>query len=156
MFSLLLEFSDGLSAFLIGFDFLSHPVVCLVQFSSVQSLSHIWLFVTPWTAARQAPCPLPTPGVYSNSCPSCQWCHPTVSSISSSAIPCSFLLSFPVAGSFQMSQFFTSGSQRIGVSALASVWFPLGWTLLSVQGTLKSLLQHHSFKSINSLVLFSL
>ena len=79
------------------------------------------------------PCPLPTPGVYSNSCPLSQWCHPT---ISSSVIPFSSRLqSFPASGSFQMSQFFTSGGQSIGVSALASVIgmntqdrSPLEWT----------------------------
>ena len=79
------------------------------------------------------PCPTPTPGVYSNSCPLTQWYHPT---ISSSLIPfSSHLQSFPVSGSFQMSQFFSSGGQNIGVSASTSVlpmniqdWFPLGWT----------------------------
>ena len=79
------------------------------------------------------PCPSPTPGIYSNSCPLSQWCHPT---ISSSVVPFSFRLqSFPAAGSFQMSQFFASGGQSIAVSASASVlpmniqnWFPLGWT----------------------------
>ena len=78
------------------------------------------------------PCPSPTPGAYSNSCPSCQWCHPT---ISSSVVPfCSCLQSFPASGSFQMSQFFPSGGQSIGVSASTSVlpinshdWVPLGW-----------------------------
>ena len=103
-----------------------------VQFSSVQSLSRVWLFETPWTAAHQA-CPSPTPRVYSNSCPLSQWCHPT---ISSSVVPfSSHLQSFPASGTFQMSQFFTSGGQSIGVSASASVhlmniqdWFPLGWT----------------------------
>ena len=77
------------------------------------------------------PCPSPTSGAYSNSCPSLWWCHPT---ISSSVIPFSSCLqSFP--GSFAMSQFFTSGSQSIGVSASASVLpmnirdgVPLGWT----------------------------
>ena len=101
------------------------------------------------------PCPSPTPGVYSNSCPSSQWCHPT---ISSSVIPfSSHLQSFPASGSFQRSQFFTSGGQSIGVSASASALtmniqdrYPLGWTgwiSLAVQGTLKSLLQHHSSKA---------
>ena len=79
------------------------------------------------------PCPAPIPGVYSNSCPWSGWCHPT---ISFSVIPfSSHLQSFPASGSFQMSQFFTSGGQSIGVSSLASVlpmniqdWFPLGWT----------------------------
>ena len=78
------------------------------------------------------PCPSPTPGVYSNSCPLSRWCHPT---ILSSVIPFSCLQSFPASGSFQMSRFFASGGQSIGVSASASVlpmniqdWSPLGWT----------------------------
>ena len=64
------------------------------------------------------PCPSPAPRVYWNSCPLSWWCHPI---ISSSVIPFSCLQSFPASGSFQISQFFTSGSQRIGVSASASV-----------------------------------
>ena len=79
------------------------------------------------------PCPLPASGVYSNSCPLSWWCHPT---ISSSVIPFFFhLQSSPASQSFQMSQFFKSGGQSIGVSASASVlpmniqdWFPLEWT----------------------------
>ena len=79
------------------------------------------------------PCPSPTPRVYSNSCPLSRWYHPT---ISSSVIPfSSWLQSCLASGSFPMSQFFTSGGQSIGVSALASVlpmniqdWFPLGLT----------------------------
>ena len=65
------------------------------------------------------PCPSPTPGVYSNSCPLSQWCHPV---ISPSVVPLSsHLQSFPESGSFQMNQFFTSGGQNIGVSASALV-----------------------------------
>ena len=64
------------------------------------------------------PCPSPTPRVHSNSCPSSQWCHPT---ISSSVIPFSCPQSFPASGSFQMSQFFESGDQSFGISASASV-----------------------------------
>ena len=79
------------------------------------------------------PCPSPTPGACSNSCPSSWWCHPP---ISSSVIPFSSCLqSFPASGSFSRSQFFASGGQSIGASASASVlpmniqeWFPLGWT----------------------------
>ena len=79
------------------------------------------------------PCPSATPRAYSNSYPLSQQCQPT---ISSSAIPFpSHLQSLPASGSFQMSQFFASGGQSIGVSASASVlpmniqdWFPLGWT----------------------------
>ena len=80
-------------------------------------------------------CPSPTPGVYSNSWPLSWWCHLT---ISSSVVPFScYLQSFPVYGSFQVSQFFASGRQSIGVSASASVppmdiqdWFPLGLRLV--------------------------
>ena len=114
-----------------------HLFMCLLaisamsQFSSVQSLSHVWLFATPWTAAP--PCPSPTPGAHSNSCPSRCWCHPT---ISSSVVPfSSHLQSFPASGSFPISRCFTSGGQSIGVSVSASVlpmntqdWFTLGWT----------------------------
>ena len=78
------------------------------------------------------PCPSPTPGTCSNSCPSSRWCHPT---ILSSVVPFSCLQSFQASGSFPMSQFFTSGDQSIGASASASVlpmniqgWFPLGLT----------------------------
>ena len=79
------------------------------------------------------PCPSPTPGACSNSCPLTQWCHPA---ISSSVIPFSSCpQSIPASGSFQMSQLFPSGGQSNGVSASASVlpmniqdWSPLGWT----------------------------
>ena len=106
---------------------------------AVQLLSHGRLFSTPWIAACQVSCPSPTPGVCSNSCPSNQWCHPT---ISCSVIPfSSYLQSFPASGSFLMSQFFTSSGQSIGVSASTSVcsmyikdWFPLELTgLISLQ-----------------------
>ena len=106
-------------------------------------------------------CPSPTPGAYSNSCPLSWWCHPT---ISSSVSPfSSHLQSFPASGSFPMSQLFTWGGQRTGVSASilqmnTQDWSPSEWTgwisfrmdwldLLAVQGTLKSLLQHHSSKA---------
>ena len=99
------------------------------------------------------PCPSLTPRVYSNSCPLCRWCHPT---ISSSVIPFSSCLqSCPASGSFPMRWFFASGNQSIGVSASASVlpmniqdWFPLGWTgWISLQSKgLSSLLQHRSSK----------
>ena len=88
----------------------------------LRGLQHTWL-----------PCPSSSPRACSNSCPSSQWCHPT---ISSSVVPFSSCLqSFPASGSFPMSQFFASGGQSIEVSASASVlpmniydWFPLGWT----------------------------
>ena len=79
------------------------------------------------------PCPSPTPGAYSNSCPLSQWCHPT---ISSSVIPFSSCPQyFPASGSFPVSHFFAWGGQSIGASASASAlpmntqdWSPLGWT----------------------------
>ena len=75
------------------------------------------------------PCPSPTPGVHSDSCPLSRWCHPA---ISSSDVPFSCPQSFPASGSFQKSQLFASGGQSIGVSASTSVntqdWSPLGWT----------------------------
>ena len=83
------------------------------------------------------PSPSRTSGVCSNSCPSSQWCHPT---ISSSVIPFSSCLqSFPASEAFPRSQFFTSGGQNIGASASVllmniQAWFPLGWAgLISLQ-----------------------
>jgi len=103
-----------------------------VQFSSVQSLIHVYLWPHGLQHARP-PCPSPTPGVYSNSYPLSPWCHPT---ISSSVVPFSFYLqSFPASGSFPVSQLFASGGQSIGVSVSTSVlsmniqdWPPLRWT----------------------------
>ena len=103
-----------------------------VQFSSAKTLSRIWLFTTPWTAARQASLSITNSGVYPNPCPLSQWCHPT---ISSSVVPFfSCPQSFPVSGSFPMSQLFASGGQSTGVSASTSVLpkntqdWSLGWT----------------------------
>ena len=103
------------------------------------------------------PCPSPTPGVYSNSCPLSQWCHP---SISSSVIPFSSRLQFFLAsGSFLMSQFFASGGQSTRVSASASVLpiniqdlFPLGWTgWISLQSKgLSRVFSNTTVQSINS------
>ena len=103
--------------------------------SSVQ-FSHSVLSNSLWSHGLQhtrPPCPSPNPRVYSNSCPLSWWCHPTTSS---SVIPFSSCLqSVPALGSFQMSQFFKSGGQTIGVSASTSVLpmntqdrSPLGWT----------------------------
>ena len=102
-------------------------------FSSVQLLSRVWLFVTPWIAAHQASLSFTNSRVYSNSCPLSWWCHPT---ISSSVIPFSSRLrSSLTSGSFPVSQLFASGGQSIGVSDWASVLpmniknlFPLGLT----------------------------
>ena len=101
----------------------------------------------------------PTPRVYSNSCPLSRWCHQT---ISSSVVPFSFhLQSSSESGSFQMSQFFASVGQSIGVSASTSVlpmntqnWPPLGWTgWIFLQSKGLSGVFSNQFKSINSLVL---
>ena len=121
-----------------------------VQFSSVtQSCPTLW---SHESQHARPPCPSQIPRVYSNSCPLSWWCHPA---ISSSVIPFfSCPQSLQASGSFPMSQLFPWGGQSIGVSASASVlpmntqdWSPSWWTLLAVQGTLKSLLQHHSSKA---------
>ena len=108
----------------------------LVQFSCSVMSDSLW----PHELQHARPlCPSPTPRACSNSCPLSRWCHPT---ISSSVVPfSSYLQLFPASGSFQMSQFFTSGGQSIGVSASASVlpmniqdWFLLGWIYLLSKG----------------------
>ena len=100
------------------------------------------------------PCPSPTPGVYSDSCPSSQWCHPA---ISFSVVPLSSCpQSLPASGSFPMSQLCMRGpkywsfsfsispsNEHPGLISLRIDWLDL----LAVQGTLKSLLQHHSSKA---------
>ena len=105
----------------------------IIQFSSVQSLSRVWLFATPWIAARQASLSSPTHGVHSDSCTSSPWCHPA---ISSSVVPFSSRpQSLPASESFPMSQLFAWGGQSTGTSALASFfpkkcqgWSPSEWT----------------------------
>ena len=127
--------------------------------SSVQSLSCVWLFVTPWTAAHQASLSITNSGACSSSCALSWWCHPT---ISSSVVPFSSCLqSFPASGSIPVSQFFAPGGQSIGASALASVlpmniqdWFPLGltgWISLQSKGLSRvfsnTTVQKHQFFS---------
>ena len=115
-----------------------YVLLILIQFSSVQSLSCIWLCDPMDLQHVRLLCPSPIPGACPNSCPSRWWCYPT---ISSSVIPFSCLQSFLTSGSFPMSKLFTSGGQSIGASASASVlpmntqdWSPLGWTgLISLQ-----------------------
>ena len=153
----------------IVYDFTFNPfwvyfcVWCLVQFSSVQSLSRVQLFEIPWIAARQASLSI------TNS-----WSLPKLLSIelvmpsnhiSSSVVPfCSCLQSLQASGSFQMSQLFASGGQSTGVSAAKLVhpmniqdWLPLGWTgwisLLS-KGPSR-VFSTPQFKSISSSVLRS-
>ena len=103
------------------------------------------------------PCPSPPSEAYWNACPLSLWGPPTISS--SVILFSSCLQSFPASRFFPRSQFFASGGQRSGALASASVlplniqdWFPLGidwFDLLAVQGTLKSLLQYHSYSVIN-------
>ena len=130
-----------------------------VQCSSVQC-SELYSVVSNslWPHGLQharPPCPSPTPRVYSNSCPLSQWGHPTSSS---SVIPFSSgPQSFPASGSFQMSQLFASGwpkywSFSFSISPSNEHSGLISFTmdrldLLAVQGTLKSLLQHHSSKA---------
>ena len=137
-------FSAILTAYWTYFNHMNHnqakglihsflQLLCKQTSVSVQSLSHVWLFATPWTAACQASLSIINSWVYSNSCPLGQRWNPT---ISSSVVPfSSHLQSLPASGPIQMSQFFASGGQTFGVSASASVlpiniqdWFPLGWT----------------------------
>ena len=133
--------------------------------SSVQFLSRVRLFVTPWTAKeRKGPqgdprplCPSPTPRVHANSCPLSRWCYPA---ISSSVVPFSSCpQSLPASGSFPVSQLLAWGGQTIGVSAWASVlpvntqdWSPLGWTgWISLQSRdSRESSPTPQFKSINS------
>ena len=124
-----------------------------IQFSSVAQLCP-----TLWPHKPQharPPCPSLTPGGHPNSCPSSRWCHPTISS--SVILFSSCLQSLPASGSFQMSPFFTSGGQSIGSFSFSIspsneysglISFRIDWfDLLAVQGTLKTLLQHHSSKA---------
>ena len=125
--------------------------------SSVQSLSHVRLFAACQSHGlkhARPPCPSPIPGAYSNSCPLCQWCH-TI--ISSSVVPFFRLQSFPHIRVFSSEsalcirwpkywRFSFNMSPSNEYSGLIS--FRIDWLdLLTVQGTLKSLLQHHSSKA---------
>ena len=125
--------------------------------SSVQWLSHVRLFAACQSHElkhARPPCPSPIPGAYSNSCPLCQWCH-TI--ISSSVVPFFRLQSFPHIRVFSSElalcirwpkywRFSFNMSPSNEYSGLIS--FRIDWLdLLTVQGTLKSLLQHHSSKA---------
>ena len=103
-----------------------------LQFSSVQLLSRVQLFATPWIAARQASLSITNSQSSTKLMSSSQWCHPAIlfSVIPFSSCP----QSLPASGSFPVSQLFSSGGQSTGISALASVlpmktqdWSPLGW-----------------------------
>ena len=126
------------------------------MFSVQFSLSVVSDSLRPHESQHTRPtCPSPTPGVHPDSRPSSQWCHPAISSSVVPFFSCS--QSLPASESFPMSQLFMWGGQSTGVSALASFlpkksqgWSPsewTGWISLQSQGTLKSLLQHHSSKA---------
>ena len=129
-------------------------VATITQLSSVAQSCPTLCDPMNRSTACQPPYPSPTPGLYPNSCPLSWWCHPT---ISSSVIPfSSHCQSFPESGSFQMSALlirwpkYWSFSFNISPSNEHSglVSFRMDWLdLLAVQGTLKSLLQHHSSKA---------
>ena len=133
--------------------------IASVQFISVCSVMSNSLQPHGLQHAR-LPCPPKTPGACWNSCPSSEWCHPTISSY---VIPFSSCLqSFPASESYPMSQFFTLARQSIGVSGSASIllmyiqnWFPLGLTgLISLQSKrLSRVFSNITVQSINSLVL---
>ena len=135
--------------------YLLHHLLTYLLFSSVQSLSRVWLVAAPWIAACQASLYITNSQSLLKRMSISRWCNPT---ISSSVIPfSSHPQSLPSSGSFPTSQLFASYGQSVGVSASASVlpmntqdWSPsrwTGWISLDLQGTLKSLLQHHSSKA---------
>ena len=99
-----------------------------VTFSSVQSFSHAWVFMTPWTAALQASLSITSPGVYSNSGPLSRWSHPL-----SSPSPPAFSLSQHqgifqwVSSSHQVASIAVSVSESVLPMNIQD-WFPLGWT----------------------------
>ena len=126
--------------------------LCSVQFSSVaQSCSTLW---DPMDAQVESPCPSPTPGVHSNSCPSSQWCHPA---FSSSVIPFSSCPQSLPASVFSSESTLCMRWPKywsLSFSIISSkeipglISFRMDWLdLLAIQGTLKSLLQHHSSKA---------
>ena len=126
----------------------------MLQFSSVQSLSCAWLFATPWTIAGQASLSITNSQSLPNSCPFSWWCHPT---ISSSVIPSHTTFSLSqnqvlfkwVSSSHQVAKVLEFQLQHQSFQwTPRTVSFRMDWLdLLAVQGTLKSLLQHHSSKS---------
>ena len=124
-------------------------------YSSVQSLSRVRLFAIPWITAQHARphCPLPTPRVYPNSCPSSRWCHPAISSIVVPSPPApnpskhqvfsnesTLRMRWPKYWSLSFS--ISPSKEHPGLISFTMDWLDL----LAVQGTLKSLLQHHSSK----------
>ena len=120
----------------------------------VQLLSRVWLFVTPWTADTKHLWPPPSPRVCPNSCLLSRWCYLTI--LSSAAHFTFCLQSFPAWRFFPKSQLFASGGQSIRSFSFSIspsneysglISFRMDWLeLLAVQGTFKTLLQHHTSK----------
>ena len=102
---------------------------CSVQFSRSVVSDSLWLHGLQHS---RPPCPSPTPGVYSKSCPLSWWCHPTISS--SVVHFSSYLRPFPISGSFLISQFFASGGQSFRASASVLPVTIQGWFLLGLTG----------------------
>ena len=125
------------------------------NFTVVQLLSHVELFATHGLQHARLPCLSPSLKVCPSSCPLYQWCYLAISS-SDSLVSCP--QSFPEAGTFPMSWLFVSDDQNTGTSASASVLprkysglisLKINWfDLVAVQGTFRSLLQHHSSKAL--------
>ena len=132
---------------------MTKQLILLNQFSCSVMFNSLW---SHGLQHARPPCPSPIPRAYSNSCSSSRWCYPTTLT---SVIPFSSCLqSFPASGSFQMSQFLSSGGLSTGVSSFTIspsnehpelISFKMDWLdLLAVQGTLKSHLQYYSSKAL--------
>ena len=143
------NFKLWLSCFWESIMFLAGDIIQFSQFSRLVVSDSLWPHGLQHTSP---PCPSPTPGVYPNASPLSQWCHPT---ISSSVVPFSCSQSFLASGSFQRSQLFRwpkYWSFNLNISPSSEhpglISFRMDWLdLLAFQGTLKSLLQHHSSKA---------
>ena len=150
-----LEFINFIMSFKCKHSPHSLRLALLNEFSSVQSLSRVQLFETPWIAARQASLSITNSGVYSNSCPSSWWCYPA---ISSSVVPFSscppippsirvfsneltLRIRWPKYWNFSFN--ISPSNKHPGLISFRMDWLDL----LAVQGTLMSLLQHHSSKA---------
>ena len=127
--------AEHISNYLVGEKYTSClcKILWVGVFNSVHSLSRVQHLQPHGLQHTMPPCPSPTPGAYSDSCASHQWCHPNIPS--SVILFSSRLQSLPASVSFPITWFFASGGQSTGVSASASAlpmniqdWFPLGWT----------------------------
>ena len=142
----------------VGICFFDLFLDCFCYYVVVQSLLRVQLFATPGTQHTRLLCPSIPPAICSNSCPLSRWCHPT---ISSSVALFSFCpQSLPETGSFPVNWLFAWGGQITAASTLATMNLIFQWSsrlislrrdwfsLLTVQGSLKSFLQHNLKASI--------